>query len=228
LLRDPEGIEQDFLKRILASSGGDLLEIGCGDGRLTKPLTAISRWLIGLDPDTVSIKKALHHVDREVLFIGGSGESIPLADGSFDTVVFSLSLHHHADPAKALLEALRVLKMNGRILVLEPLPSSLANRLFRIIHDEDKAYEEARSAVDSDLMKRTGKGIYRTVWRFDGFEAMADHMFGYYGVKPDPARIRSMARLLGGRCHEKPLDIEDTTQYWLLQKPGVRLQAPLP
>jgi SAM-dependent methyltransferase len=44
---------------------------------------------------------------------------LPLADGSFDTVVLQMVLHHAEDPAGAVLEATRVLAPNGRLLVID-------------------------------------------------------------------------------------------------------------
>ena len=120
LLRDPDNIESQFLHNILSPSAGKILEIGCGDGRLTAELLKVSDGILALDPDPGSIEKARYLLEKGVRLILGSGESLPLADNTIDTVIFSQSLHHHPDPGNALDQAQRSLKEGGRILVMEP------------------------------------------------------------------------------------------------------------
>ncbi|MDF1525775.1 MAG: class I SAM-dependent methyltransferase [bacterium] len=120
-----------------------------------------------MDPDLASIDKARHLLENGVKLVVGSGESIPLPDNSVDTVVFSLSLHHHPNPEKALIQARRVLKEGGRILVLEPGLESTINRCFRVIHDEDDACERASEALKSCGARLEGHGSFISTWQFD-------------------------------------------------------------
>jgi|GEM_PF-3947736 len=46
-------------------------------------------------------------------------DRLPAADGAFDTVFFVLQLHHEANPVIALREAIRTLRPDGRIVILE-------------------------------------------------------------------------------------------------------------
>lgn len=48
-----------------------------------------------------------------------SFEAIPLRDASFDVVVFNASLHYARDLSRALAEARRVTRPNGRVVVLD-------------------------------------------------------------------------------------------------------------
>jgi SAM-dependent methyltransferase len=180
--------------------------------------------VIGLDPDAGSIEQARYLCKNKVRFILGSGEDIPLKDNCFDNIVFSLSLHHHDDPDNALAQARRVLRGQGRILVLEPETESAVNALFRFINDEDEAYDRAASAVITCGLDLADLGSYSTVWRFVDFEEMVDELFGHFDMEPDPERTERMAQYLADRRKLKPLDIEDTTRYWLLQTgPGTDL-----
>jgi SAM-dependent methyltransferase len=228
MLRDPENVESQFIHHLLGPSAGDVLEVGCGDGRLTEGLINVSARIMGLDPDPDSISQARSLQENGVRLILGSGESIPLADDSVDTIVFSLSLHHHPDPDNALVQAQRVLREQGRILVLEPWAESAINQLFRIIHNEDEAYERAVRAIDTCGLEMADRGTYETAWRFDDFEELVGHLFSYFELEPDPESMDSMARLLGDRCELKPLDIEDITQYWLLHTDSSRDRAQVP
>lgn len=105
MLSDPEGVESKIIHDLLGPSAGDVLEVGCGDGRLTGELAKISDTILAIDPDAGSIDQARSLLGSGISLILGSGESIPLADDTIDTIIFSLSLHHHEGPDQALTEA---------------------------------------------------------------------------------------------------------------------------
>jgi ubiquinone/menaquinone biosynthesis C-methylase UbiE len=54
-----------------------------------------------------------------IKFVEGVAENMPLPDGYFDKVVASASFHHFPDQDKALEEMKRVLKPDGKIIILE-------------------------------------------------------------------------------------------------------------
>jgi SAM-dependent methyltransferase len=216
LLRDPENIESNFIRKLLNPSAGKVLEVGCGDGRLTGELAKISDSVLGLDPDQTSVDKARHLLGNGVKLVLGSGENIPLSDNRVDTVVFSLSLHHHPDPDNALAQAQRVLKEDGRILILEPVAGTSLNTLFRLIHDEDEAYDRAIAAISQCGLKLTEQGSYSFPWRFEDFEEMVNHLFSHFDLKPEEPQVKAMKNILGSQAKDRPLDIEDTTRWWLL------------
>ena len=218
VLLDPENIESSFIRDLLGPSAGDVLEVGCGDGRLTAELLSISNTILAIDPDHAAIEKARHLLGSKIKLLMGSGESIPLADDSVDTVVFSLSLHHHPDPDNALAQARRVLRERGRILVLEPMAESPINRLFRIIHDEDDAYDRAAGAIDTCGLEMADRGTYETDWRFDNFEELVGHLYSYFDFGPEKGQVKAMEEMLGRAAKDRPLVLEDSTRWWLLKK----------
>lgn len=65
-----------------------ILDIGCGDGRITNRLIVPRRRVIGLE----SSREALRHVVTER--IQGSIDYLPLADKSFDLVICTETLEH--------------------------------------------------------------------------------------------------------------------------------------
>jgi ubiquinone/menaquinone biosynthesis C-methylase UbiE len=220
LLRDPENIESNFIRKLLGPSAGDVIEIGCGDGRLTAELLNISDTILALDPDPDSIEKARYLLEKGVKLVLGSGENIPLPDDSVDTVVFSLSLHHHPAPENALAQARRVLKEQGRILVLEPMAGTDLNTLFRIIHDEDDAYDRAITAISQCGLKVAEQGLYSFAWQFGDFEEMLNHLYSHFDLEPEESQVKAMKNTLGSRAKARPLDMEDTTRWWLLTSPS--------
>lgn len=216
MLSDPEGVESKIIHDLLGPSAGDVLEVGCGDGRLTGELAKISDTILAIDPDAGSIDQARSLLGSGISLILGSGESIPLADDTIDTIIFSLSLHHHEGPDQALTEAQRVLRDKGRILILEPEAQSPINRLFRLIHDEDAAYDRAADAVNMCGLELADMGTYNSIWRFDDFEEMVKYLYSHFELEPDQPQVEAMGNILGSEATDRPLDIEDTTRWWLL------------
>jgi SAM-dependent methyltransferase len=220
MLRDPENIELQIIIELLGTSVGHLVEIGCGDGRLSGGLREISSSMTALDPGREALSRAAQTIPEKIDLLAGSGEELPLADGCADAVLFTLSLHHQ-NPVRALDEAQRVLKKNGRILVLEPVEHSLLNMLFSVINNESDAYERAEMAINGSALKEIRTGSVREKWVFEDFPDMVEYLFDYCDLEPDEEKKQQMAQLLGERTADKPLAVEDITRFWLLQEgPG--------
>jgi SAM-dependent methyltransferase len=120
-----------FLGRIAADAaavapdGARVLEVGCGPGHLSVRLARQHGLEVtGLDLDPAMIARARANADRlgdggqhRPSFLVGDVASLAFADGSFDLVVSTLSMHHWADPTAGLAEIGRVLRPGGRALV---------------------------------------------------------------------------------------------------------------
>lgn len=52
LIVDPEGRETEALRHLVKLRGKDVLEIGCGDGRVTRRLAPEAASVLGVDPDS--------------------------------------------------------------------------------------------------------------------------------------------------------------------------------
>jgi len=190
--------------------------VGCGDGRVTGFLTGLCPSVCALDPESESVARAADRHGDNAVFLVGSGENLPLGENLFDTVVFSLSLHHQ-EPSRALAEARRVIRAGGRILVLEPNPGSLYNRLFRLVHNEDEKYARAEAAVTGCGLPIEDSGTVAYRWIFEDFAEMSCHIFSYVGTAPDRAGTRAMEKILGTARDARPLNVEDVTNYWMLR-----------
>jgi SAM-dependent methyltransferase len=107
---------------------GDLLDIGCGQGRILKLLASRSHRAVGVDIDSDARRLAR----AELLLAGtpnttlrqGDMVSLPFEDNEFDTVILDDVLIDAKDPEAALLEAKRLLKRGGQILLLTSVDDS--------------------------------------------------------------------------------------------------------
>lgn len=105
----------------LAQARGHVLEIGIGTG-LNLPHYPPSLDLVGIDPHLSMLTRARRRaaqMQRSVRWHQVSAESLPFADGSFDTVVGTLVFCTIPDPLRAFREVGRVLRTGGRIYLLE-------------------------------------------------------------------------------------------------------------
>lgn len=116
---------------------GDLLDIGCGRGRILKLLASRAHRAVGVDIDSDARRLA-----RAELMLAGlpncslrSGDmyGLPFSDAEFDTIILDDVLADAKHPVRVLKEARRLLKSGGRLLVLlavnERSPAELQSRL---------------------------------------------------------------------------------------------------
>lgn len=106
---------------LLRDLEGDILEIGAGTGASLPHYEQASR-VVALEPDPSMAKRlpekvAAARVPVEV--VAGSAEAVPYPDESFDVVVSTFMLCSVEDPTAVLAEARRVLRPDGKLVVLE-------------------------------------------------------------------------------------------------------------
>src|SRR5712692_276036 len=93
---DPEGAHLAALRRLADFADQAVLEVGCGDGRLTVGIATDAARVFALDPDAAAVEKARQSLpsdlDGRVVYQAASGSKIEIEPGSFDLVVFSWSL----------------------------------------------------------------------------------------------------------------------------------------
>jgi ubiquinone/menaquinone biosynthesis C-methylase UbiE len=93
---DPEGAHLASLHRLVDFRGQRVLEMGCGEGRLTRGIAAGAASVLAFDPDEERVREARASFPAElrerVAFRVAAADSIEIAPHSFDLVVFSWSL----------------------------------------------------------------------------------------------------------------------------------------
>ena len=96
LTKDPERNETKHLNKIVDVKGKRVLEIGCGEGRLTWRYASASLSTIGLDPDKDSLRVAAidcpSDLSDKVHFANAEAEHIPFNTETFDIAILAWSL----------------------------------------------------------------------------------------------------------------------------------------
>ncbi|WP_298267058.1 class I SAM-dependent methyltransferase [Geobacter sp.] len=123
MLQDPD---DTYIATIAAHCdllGKEVLEVGCGTGRITRDLARHAARVVAVDPDKGALAKARATAPAATV------RFLPMPDGvldfppaSFDVVIYTLSLHHV--PPDQMDESLRtaagLLREGGVIVVVEP------------------------------------------------------------------------------------------------------------
>lgn len=105
------GLAGEVLDWLAAQPGEHVLDLGCGDGQLTRRIAATGASVVGIDasPEMVAAAQA-----GGIVAELGDAEALPFAPGSFDAVFSNAALHWVRDQDAMLTEVHRVLKRGGR------------------------------------------------------------------------------------------------------------------
>ncbi|MBI5528020.1 MAG: class I SAM-dependent methyltransferase [Deltaproteobacteria bacterium] len=129
-------------RRVLAHAGVragmEVLDVGCGLGRLTLPLLAAGCRVTGLDISGPTLSRLRARVGDAGMAdrfapIEGSVESLDLR-GRFDLVTGRGVMHHIKEPAAVLRRVHRALKPDGRAVFVDPNPLQPAWGLLVLLH----------------------------------------------------------------------------------------------
>lgn len=115
-----EGRRQILRQSISPKKGQKILDIGCGTGEtlsflkehLPKPE------LFGIDSSSVAIKYAKKRGHKNILKV--DAKKLPFEDNSFDYILLLDVIEHIEDDTAILIEAKRVLKKKGKIIITAP------------------------------------------------------------------------------------------------------------
>lgn len=130
-------LHRALLDLTVAAPLGDLLDIGCGQGRTLKLLANRANRAVGVDIDASARQLAR----TELLLAGlpncslryGDMYRLPFEDREFDTVILDDVLGNAQRPAVALLEAKRLTSDSGRLVILQRLTSARGDEMQRAL-----------------------------------------------------------------------------------------------
>jgi ubiquinone/menaquinone biosynthesis C-methylase UbiE len=139
-------VHQGLLKRIPTDfTPGDVLDIGCGTGRLLRRLG--KRWpsanLFGVDIAEGMLAQA-RQMTPSASFYLAPAEQVPLMDASIDLVTSTTSFHHWSGQAQGIRQARRVLRQGGLFILAD---MSLAMHGHPLAVDQVRTLFEAAGLV---------------------------------------------------------------------------------
>ena len=137
---------RDQFLELVPPAGRRTLDVGCGEGRLSRDLKALGHHLVGIDASATMIAAAREADDAIETHLADAA-ALPFADGSFDLVVAFMSLQDVDDFEGAIREAARVLGQGGRFCLAIVHPVNSAGRFER--DDADSPFTIAGSYLDA-------------------------------------------------------------------------------
>jgi SAM-dependent methyltransferase len=168
----------------LIPPGARVLDVGCGSGFIAHHLSAIlGAGVTGLD---LGARAA-----APIEYLSYDGTRLPVADHSFDALLFCYVLHHARDHGAFLCEARRALRRGGLAVVYEDEPASWWDRLVCRAHD--RAWR-----------RRTGPCTFRrgaewgALFRAAGFEVVAERRLSRWRNLAHPVSRRLYVLRAGG------------------------------
>jgi SAM-dependent methyltransferase len=116
---------RDVFLELVPKPSGRTLDLGCGEGRLSRDLAALGHDVVGIDASPAMLAAA-RVAAPEIEVQEADAAALPLPDGSFDLVVAFMSLQDVENLDGAIGECARVLNGGGRLClaVVHPINSS--------------------------------------------------------------------------------------------------------
>lgn len=104
----------------------EVVDFGCGSGVLSVSIARWAKRVVAIDQSASVLDQARQRARsagcKNIEFLREDLHRLSLPDGKKDLVVISQSLHHVKEPGGVLAEAARILRREGRVVVLELLP----------------------------------------------------------------------------------------------------------
>ena len=175
----------DYLRECCDLNGKDVIDIGAGAGRMAQAIAKCGANVTGveIDPAKVAIadEAAAKHASPDVLknlsFVLGRAENIPVDDASMDVICLFYSLHHIPLEVqeKAFEEIRRIGRLNAHLHVVDPLPFGDMSEVMKPLEDETHVRTMSQKRLDEldpdkfSLVKRHKYTPDRTVKDLDAF-----------------------------------------------------------
>lgn len=142
---------EEFLSA-LPAPGRQTLDLGCGEGRLTRDLRGLGHRAIGVDSSR-SLIAAAREADPDGDYLHADAAALPFEDGWADLVVAFMALMDMDNMPGAVAEIGRVLEPGGRLVAAVVHPIDSAGRFVAPDGDDDapfviESYLERRPYTD--------------------------------------------------------------------------------
>jgi ubiquinone/menaquinone biosynthesis C-methylase UbiE len=99
------------------------VDLACGPGTFTRAFAVRVGFILGLDLTPAMLAEAQQTAARDALanmtFACADANALPLPDAALELAVCAYSFHHFLDPARAVREMARVLRVGGRLAAVD-------------------------------------------------------------------------------------------------------------
>ena len=150
--------DYEILKEHLPYKDGLVIDVGCGTGELVRWMVSQGIKAIGLDVEKMVNKAIESSKTKNEEYKIGVGEHLPFDNNFASTITYIASFHHipSTNMMLALKECTRVLKPNGKMIVIEPISQNQSYyEITRLVEDEAEiqnyAYEILKRSDEAGL-----------------------------------------------------------------------------
>ena len=123
MILDPDNQYIQAINSHTPLTGATILEIGCGNGRITRDLAKYANKIVATDLNPTVLEKAKENITAKNIEFLYAADGIPNSPvNSFDIIIYTLSLHHikKNEMADNLRRSGSLLKEGGKIAIIEP------------------------------------------------------------------------------------------------------------
>ncbi|MEM7538138.1 MAG: class I SAM-dependent methyltransferase [Chloroflexota bacterium] len=112
-------VHEEVAQRFSVESQSPVLDVGCGEGRLTKHLQALGIPTVAFDFSPTMLS-AITLTNAASARVQGDACHLPFADNTFGAAAALYMLYHLPDPSQAIAECRRVLRTGGLFAACAP------------------------------------------------------------------------------------------------------------
>lgn len=173
-IRSSQSEKTRFLLRCNLA-GGRILDVGCGSGLFLRALDPRAWERFGIEIGGPPSEAAVRQLGRDRIFTGTLMEST-LGDSIFDVMTFWSALEHTNQPRANLMEARRIIKAGGSLIVQVPNAASYQARWFGgdwFALDAPRHRYHFTPRTLGRLLSETGFQVYSSTFRSKAHNAHA-------------------------------------------------------
>ena len=172
---DDETVDALLKQRLLSAPVRDLLDIGTGTGRVLRLVGADVRTAVGIDSSREMLAIARSYLDQEMLrncqVRHADMYRLPFPAHRFDAVTATMLMRYAESPADMVREAARVLRPNGRLILVDFALHDLTNLQELHAHrwlgfsDTDVELMFAKAGLEpQDVERIDGRDLTVCIW----------------------------------------------------------------
>ena len=212
---DPEKKEIKELRSLIDFKNKEILEIGCGDGRITAMLKRKDNNILAIEPDKEQLKLARKKV-AGVKFQVGTMSNFKTKK-KFDLIIFSMSFHHVPVRSKRVVieKAKSLLTESGEIWLIEPaIDGQVCKIVMTLVPAERKRIEAANKVIKE--FKILKKKSIELNWYYDDFNEFSGFFQEIIGRKLTGAGIDKIKKIVQVNDGKSKIIVTDKINYFLI------------